>query len=68
MYPFDGSITLTPFGNQGTEKQKRSKPIQNPYDLSTIAFFGLLFHGMFAIVFFSLWLRNRSHVKGLGYL
>ncbi|WP_422481845.1 GGDEF domain-containing protein [Pleomorphochaeta sp. DL1XJH-081] len=67
MYPFDGSTTLTPFGNQGTEKQKRSKPIQNPYDLSTIAFFGLLFHGMFAIVFFSLWLRNRSHVKGLGY-
>lgn len=36
-------------------------------DLSTIAFFGLLFHGMFTIVFLSLWIRNKDHVKGLGF-
>ncbi|MEA5031547.1 MAG: GGDEF domain-containing protein [Sphaerochaeta sp.] len=37
------------------------------YDQSTIAFFGLVFHGLFAIVYFTLWLSNRDHVAGLGY-
>ena len=37
------------------------------YDQSTIAFFGLVFHGLFAIVYFTLWLSNREHVAGLGY-
>jgi len=27
----------------------------------------LIFHGLFAIVYFTLWLSNREHVAGLGY-
>ena len=37
------------------------------YDQQTIAFFGLVFHGLFSIVFFLLWLENRSRVKGVGF-
>ena len=35
--------------------------------MKTIAFFGLIFHGMFTIVFLVLWFNNRDHMKGLGY-
>lgn len=38
-----------------------------PYTPSTIAFFGLIIHGIFLIIFFTLWLRHRQQISGIGF-
>lgn len=38
-----------------------------PYSPTTIAFFNLIIHTIFLILFFTLWLRHRQQISGIGF-